>query len=190
MTLNQAQQTLQEITSQIQQWIEQGYTPTIQKQTTLTKLANVYEALAENSVPAHTKQAPVIAPTLMPAAVAVQIQPNAMIEPDAIITQSTDAPRILSKTDPEQSGLHTIVPQPLKKEGMQLFGAIITCESYQMFIDELFWRDQAFFDNEIRKFNEMSSLDEALIYIGEKYNWAPGNRFAIQFIDLLENYYN
>lgn len=75
-------------------------------------------------------------------------------------------------------------------DGVMLFGQTVTTTLNQQFITELFWRDEAFYDNEIRKFREMTDLDAALIYVGEKYNWAPSNTTAEKFIELLENYYN
>lgn len=76
-------------------------------------------------------------------------------------------------------------PEP-EPEIVTIFGQIIPQQMKDTFVKELFWRDEIFFENEIAKFDRMTSFDQALIYIGEKYNWRAESNVAEQFIDLLD----
>lgn len=156
MTIQQIHNQIQEISQQIQLWIKQGYTPTIQKQKLLEKLENIYQTLNENNIAI----------------------------PQKTTKQGT------CENIPDKQNQKIEEHDQIAQEGVKLMGSIITEQLYKQFIEELFWRDQSFFDNEIRKFKNMDNIDNALIYIGERYNWAPNNTPAERFIELLDTYYN
>lgn len=68
---------------------------------------------------------------------------------------------------------------------VELFGQKIPAELKERFVLELFWRDDHYFAMETAKLTQMTDLDEALIYIGEKYNWSAQSVTAEEFIALL-----
>lgn len=76
----------------------------------------------------------------------------------------------------------------VKTEFRMLFGQSVSKEDIDNFIRELFWRDEQFFAAEVTKLSQFHSVDEALIYISEKYNWNAQSAVAEQFTALLLNY--
>lgn len=179
MTLEQIDTKLDEIKSAIAQWQVQGYTPTIEKGCVLHKLQQVYDELCGG------KPVPTEKPIESKSEVETQVSQVApTVEKTALVLP------------PFEEGLQTVAQKkPIiepKQENLQttlILGQRITTIQRDTFMRELFWRDEAFFANEIRKFQEIKSFDDALIYVGEKYNWSASNIYAEQFIALLENYY-
>ena len=72
--------------------------------------------------------------------------------------------------------------QPMPK----IFGIEVSPYARHEMIDTLFHGNTALFLSEVAKMNEMGSLEEALVSIGETYRWIPENAATIKFIDLLE----
>lgn len=67
----------------------------------------------------------------------------------------------------------------------RVFGIEVSPYARHEMIDTLFHGNTALFLSEVAKLNEMGSLEEALVYIGETYRWIPENAATIKFIDLL-----
>lgn len=80
--------------------------------------------------------------------------------------------------------------QEIEEPKIQILNSRIEIQKITDLINTLFWRDQTFFENELKKFENLETLEDALIYISEKYTWNPTNSLAIEFIDILETYYN
>lgn len=76
------------------------------------------------------------------------------------------------------------VPETEKKP--DIFGIEVSPYARHEIIDTLFHGNIGLFDAECAKISAMSDLEEALVYIGETYNWIPENAATIKFIDLLE----
>lgn len=68
----------------------------------------------------------------------------------------------------------------------RVFGIEVSPYALHEMIDTLFHGNTALFHSEVAKLNEMESLEDALVYIGETYRWIPENAATIKFIDLLE----
>lgn len=154
MKLDEIENSLNNVITNINKWKVQGFIPSIQVDATLNLLQNAYELLNQlnTSTPNTIPQQPI------------------------------------PKT-PEIK-LPTTKPTTELTDGYIFFNTSIQHQLLQQFIDELFWRDKTFFDNEISKFEKLTSLDDALIYIGEKYNWTPDNKPAEKFIEILDTYYS
>lgn len=172
MTLQEIDAKLTQVKDALAQWIDQGYTPTIEKMNALLKLQEVYDALCDGK--------PV--PTQKPIE-EVQVVENKNIVPEQRV--EVVAEPTVQKSKP----VELVLPKVETPQMVLILGQKISVQQRETFVRELFWRDEAFFANEIRKFQEIRNLDDALIYIGEKYNWAAGNSYAEQFISMLENYY-
>lgn len=74
----------------------------------------------------------------------------------------------------------------VKPEAPRIFGIDVTPYARHEIIDTLFHGNVDLFEIECTKLNNMDSLEEALVYIGETYHWIPENAATIKFIDLLE----
>lgn len=55
------------------------------------------------------------------------------------------------------------------------------------FIHDLFCNDETFYIGEMRKIEALSTLDDVLIYIGQKYAWTPDNATAEEFVSWIAN---
>lgn len=202
MTLHEINNKISEIGSFLEQWEAQGYTPTIEKRSVLHKLQEVYDALSNSKA----------VPTDCPDGICLDInftplQPQQQVFDDKTPTPNTSCAKSVEqpeKLEMQNEPTALILPSEFKEEPKReektaspaqnnetvlILGQKISIEQKDIYTNELFWRDETFFANEIRKFQLLDSLDEALIYIGEKYNWSANNMYAEQFISMLENYY-
>lgn len=68
----------------------------------------------------------------------------------------------------------------------RIFGLEVSPYTRHEIIDTLFHGNTEMFEAEEAKIDAMSSLEEALVYIGETYHWIPDNAATVKFIDLLE----
>lgn len=75
-------------------------------------------------------------------------------------------------------------PQPT------IFGIPVSQYARHEIIDTLFKGNTALFEKEEAILGEMDSLEDALVYIGENYQWIPENAATLKFIDLLEERFN
>lgn len=71
-------------------------------------------------------------------------------------------------------------------EQPRIFGIEVSPYARHEIIDTLFHGNAELFEAETAKLNDMDSLEQALVYIGETYRWIPENAATIKFIDLLE----
>lgn len=102
---------------------------------------------------------------------------EALSGPKAEVTggvQSTQASEPTSQEPTSQSS----VPR--------IFGLEVSPYTRHEIIDTLFHGNTEMFEAEEAKIDAMSSLEEALVYIGETYHWIPDNAATVKFIDLLE----
>lgn len=58
------------------------------------------------------------------------------------------------------------------------------------FIHDLFCNDESFYLGEMRKIEALTSLDDVLIYIGQKYAWTPQNETAEEFVAWIATRFN
>lgn len=70
-----------------------------------------------------------------------------------------------------------------------IFGIEVNSYTRHEIIDTLFRGNGDVFEAECRKIEAMDALEQAIIYIGERYRWIPDNITTIRFIDLLETYF-
>lgn len=75
-------------------------------------------------------------------------------------------------------------PQPT------IFGIPVSEYARHEIIDTLFKGNTALFEKEEATLAGMDSLEDALVYIGENYQWIPENAATLKFIDLLEERFN
>lgn len=184
MTLQEIHAELNVINENVSQWIAQGYTPTVEKEIVLQKLQHIYQGFSEGKPVASYGN---VDQTLL-------IQ-NEVFEDEIVVndqTQHISSELVLPEGDfVAQNEIAKVVGSHVEATlVVMLLGQQISVTQRDAFVNELFWRDELFFANEIRKFQvSIKSLDQALIYIGEKYSWSASNVYAEQFISLLENYY-
>lgn len=88
--------------------------------------------------------------------------------------------------EPEQTPANAKKREPKRAGTPRIFGIEVSPYARHELIDTLFHGNQAMFDSECEKIDAMDSLEEALVYIGETYQWIPENAATIKFIDLLE----
>ncbi len=77
-----------------------------------------------------------------------------------------------------------------QREKYYILGIEISEYGRHEIIDTLFRGDVALFESECETINEMRSLEDALVYIGQHHRWIPENAATIKFIDLLEKRFN
>ena len=178
MKLENIKQQLAELVDMTDKWLAQGYMPSIEKHISLVKLSEIYDSLNDNTAaprPVHTNQLPPAQPVQQPA-------PAQPVTPRP--EQSYVAP-----LQPQQH-IQQPAQQPVAEIYITLLGQQIPAKLHSDFISELFWKDENFFNNEMRKFNDMQSHDQAIIYVTEKYNWAGNNTYAQKFIELIGTFFN
>lgn len=112
----------------------------------------------------------------------VQSEPEEVRTPSLLMELDSDS-ELEEESSSDSESESTPESEP---EIVTIFGQMISQQMKDNFVKELFWRDEIFFENEVEKFDRMTSFDQALIYIGEKYNWRAESDVAEQFIDLLD----
>ncbi len=184
MKLENIKQQLTELVEMTDKWLNQGYMPSIEKHISLARLSEIYDALNDNLASPRLVQTN----QLPPAQPIQQEQPEITVHnnPEPVFNEQPAQPA----PQPQQPQAQQPQPQPANEPMVTLLGQQITIQLRNDFISELFWKDENFFNNEMCKFNDMKSQDQAIIYVTEKYNWAGNNQFAQKFIELISNLFN
>lgn len=180
MKLENIKQQLVELVEMTDKWLAQGYMPSIEKHISLARISEIYDALNDNTAaprPVHTNQLPP-AQTTQPVQLQHTVKP---IQPEQQ-KQNLEQEQSYFTQQHEQ--------QHVTEEYKTLLGQQIPAKLHSEFICELFWKDENFFNNEMRKFQDMQSHDQAIIYVTEKYNWAGNNLYAQKFIELIGTFFN
>lgn len=166
-----------------ERWQEQGYTPAIERDIALGRIRNVYDKLLEiaaitNCDPTKPNEKEQQIIDIISGKVA-QNDPDEDdddfgdedLENQNNPKQAEQEPEQDPEQDPEQEPEQE--PEQKQKELQQ-----------RRFIHDLFCNDETFYNQEISKLSALTSMDDILIYIGEKYAWAPGNVSAQEFVEL------
>lgn len=186
MNIASIEAELRKIQVLIGRWTEQGYVPAIEKNIALRRVQKFYELFldldTQPQLEYHRGQDPIItpapqaAPTPEPIAEpAPKPEPQPEPEPEPVVSSWSERIEVIEyapveeKTEPE----------------FKVFGQPITEEQKLRFTHDLFCNDPLVFHHEISKLERLRSLDEVLIYIGEKYAWAPDNRSADEFVGIV-----
>lgn len=191
MKIDQIIDNLDNSTTMIGRWKESDSVPTIERDIVLTSLQNIYKQIL--ALPSQ-----VVAPYESPiehGKVEFIIEADEQIEEPQQETEYIDEEPVY-QAEPEQSNepMEEVRPEPVIEEEEPeepqfrvIFGQSVSTELIDAFIMELFWRDEQFFINEVSKLSNQPSLDAALIYICEKYNWSADSVAAEKFTELLAN---
>lgn len=159
MNFSETLKELSQLTHLVERWQEQGYVPSIERDIARGRVQKLYELF----LTVHTES---------------DVQQQEPVEQEGPVVESEQT---------ESKSEIIIEPEESLAEGeSRLFGQTVQEEDVEDFVRELFWRDDAFYRNEISKLDAFENFDDILIYIGEKYSWAPDNKVAERFIELLE----
>ena len=184
MNIASIEAELRKIQALVGRWSEQGYVPAIEKNIALQRVQKFYELFldldTQPQLEYHRGHEPIVTPAPESASEPIP-DPVRAPEPEPQPQPEPHAPSWTNRIE-----VVDYVPANEKAElGFKLFGQPITDEQKARFTHDLFCNDPLVFHNEIAKLERLRSLDDVLIYIGEKYAWAPDNPSADEFVGIL-----
>ncbi|MEG0033277.1 MAG: hypothetical protein RSF93_07875 [Mucinivorans sp.] len=175
MNITNIEVELRKIQALVSRWNEQGYVPQIEKNIALQRVQKFYELFLDLDTQPQ-----------------IEYHASSIITPDPAQDQKEQQTEIQSPTVDHSDVVEYIEiehqktkPEEPQEETFTIFGAEISSEQKKRFTHNLFCNDPLVFHNEIAKLEQLRTLDEVLIYIGEKYAWAPDNASADEFVDIV-----
>lgn len=182
MNIASIEAELRKIQALVGRWSEQGYVPAIEKNIALQRVQKFYELFLDLETQAqleyHRGNDPIVTPAPEPRVEPKSepvVPPEPDPEPEPVVSSWSERIEVIEYAPVEEK------PEP----AFLVFGQSITDEQKSRFTHDLFCNDPLVFHNEIAKLERLHSLDEVLIYIGEKYAWAPDNRSADEFVGII-----
>ncbi|MEG1413969.1 MAG: hypothetical protein RR980_02685 [Mucinivorans sp.] len=183
MNITNLEVELRKIQALVTRWSEQGYVPQIEKNIALQRVQKFYELFLELDTQPQIeyRSEPIVTP------------PPVVEEAD----HSADRAEIDSAKTDDRDVVEYVEVESKKRETTEnaeeklfsIFGVEISNEQKKRFTHNLFCNDPLVFHNEITKLERLASLDDVLIYIGERYAWAPDNASADEFIEIIARHY-
>lgn len=182
MNIASIEAELRKIQALVGRWSEQGYVPAIEKNIALQRVQKFYELFldldTQPQLEYHRGSDPIVTPAPEP-----KVEPKSEPVPEPVVAPE---PEPIASSWSERAD---VVEYALVEERIEpafvIFGQPITEEQKIRFTHDLFCNDPLVFHHEISKLERLRSLDEVLIYIGEKYAWAPDNRSADEFVGII-----
>lgn len=182
MNITNIEVELRKIQALVGRWSEQGYVPAIEKNIALQRVQKFYELFLDLDTQAQIEyREPIITPD--PAAKNAQESSQEPFKEPCELPEDQQSD-VVEYVELEKRVQHTAPEQPVRGR-FTIFGVEITDEQKLRFTHDLFCNDPLVFHNEIAKIEKLRSLDEVLIYIGEKYAWVPENPSADEFVELI-----
>lgn len=165
MDITAIEKELRALLSLIERWQEQGYSPAIERDIALSRVRSVYDKLmvltTEMNLLSEVKE------------VKIQEVMDVLSGRTLQIDDNDD-----NIDDIEQEDKNSDEQAQEENDGEKI------SEQERRFIHDLFCNDDTFYNQEIHKLSLLSTMDDVLIYIGEKYAWSPDNASAQEFVEL------
>lgn len=124
------------------------------------------------------------------------VQPESVERPEPTLASSSPAPKVLGEiivTPTESLGdrlgkqhPHTDVASRLRAQTITDLQHSIGINDRFLLINELFGGDTALYEQTLARLNEFTSLDDAMIYIQEHFDWNPDAAGTTFLVELLE----
>jgi len=124
------------------------------------------------------------------------VQPEPVERPEPTLASSSPAPKVLGEiivTPTESLGdrlgkqhPHTDVASRLRAQTITDLQHSIGINDRFLLINELFGGDTALYEQTLARLNEFTSLDDAMIYIQEHFDWNPDAAGTTFLVELLE----
>lgn len=184
MNITNIEVELRKIQALVGRWSEQGYVPAIEKNIALQRVQKFYELFLDLDTQPQIgyRNEPIITPDPGESKRDEALAEQPLEEPSA--QTMADHSDVVEYVEVNKQAQHTTT-EPLVRGRFTIFGIEITDEQKVRFTHDLFCNDPLVFHNEINKIERLRSLDEVLIYIGEKYAWVPENPSADEFVELI-----
>lgn len=190
MNITEIESELRKIEALVARWSEQGYVPQIEKNIALQRVQKFYELFLElDTQPQLESRASAHTHTIITPDPAAQSEPQVNTEQQKTDSRSDSRSEHLDVVEYIEVERHVVEPptEPVHQvePRFSIFGVEISKEQKERFTHDLFCNDPLVFHNEIVKLERLNSLDDVLIYIGEKYAWTPDNRSADEFVEII-----
>ncbi len=171
--LEQLKFELDKVNALITKWIAQGYTPSIERGVALSSLEKIYEGMTDFQT--------ISTPPAEPCECACEeLEPEVEVEL-ILMDEEVEEPSLDKECQQSQ--------EESQEEMTVILGVEFTPERLADFTEELFAGDAENLKENIAKFEQMPSFEDALIYVGENFSWSPSSEVAVEFIEMLENYF-
>lgn len=188
MNITEIEAELRKIEALVARWSEQGYVPQIEKNIALQRVQKFYELFLElDTQPQLEARASAHTHTIITPDPAADKEPQAKTEQQKsdLRAEHIDVVEYVEVERRVQEPAPAPEPTPQAEPRFSIFGIEISKEQKERFTHDLFCNDPLVFHNEIVKLERLHSLDDVLIYIGEKYAWTPDNRSADEFVEII-----
>lgn len=213
MNLSSVEKELLHLQSLVARWKEQQYTPDIERDIALERLRNIYaeflgvkseiqpsstNIIPEAQVEIHTTCEPEINVEESHQTEHEEENPCDELSADPISdSQIEDIAQVIDDISQpihepqiEEQLQQEIAQEEPQEAEIQKEAASTSSEDESRrhrFIHDLFCNDESFYIGEMRKIEALTSLDDVLIYIGQKYAWTPDNATAEEFVTWIAN---
>ena len=205
MNLTALEKEIRRVLSQIERWQELERIPSIEKGIAMSRLQNIYDMLTDDGT--EKEQAVPFEGFSIADGDAAVAEPGAAEVPDDedVASENEAAPEneVVAGDEAADEDETPAEETPDEDESVaamegggedapeekvivfEIFGRQLSPERRGEFINGLFKGDAVYFEAELIKLQNMDSLDDALIYIGEEYDWHPDDDVAGGFIELM-----
>lgn len=206
MNLIRSEKEILQLVALIARWKEQKYIPQIERDIALSRVRQLYTDLLETELTAtqvdpidHHEHQP-FAPSTEHSPCEEQTDSREMqIDQIASVIDQISASQPIElesnekiEVEPEVDPLTDLIDRdPHCEEVAAPKQDAPTVEEEEArrrrFIHDLFCNDEAFYIGEMRKIELLPTLDDVLIYIGQKYAWSPMNPSAEEFVAIISS---
>lgn len=157
-----------------------GYQPPVQPEPAYEPVPKTVAAVERQPEPssAVVVEQPKIVSPVVPAA---QTAPGSKVLGEVIVTPSESLGDLLGKQHP-----HTDVASRLRASTITDLQHSIGINDRFLLINELFGGNVALYEQTLARLNEFTSLDDAMIYIQENFDWNPNSEGTTFLVELLE----